>query len=136
MNFRSFGAWETSRDRISGATPRLRASSLRAVSNSGGSVITMLIHPSITETPKGDTPNLVNPDKAGNCYKPMIVSSVFHGAESYIPAPIAWPGGSSGDSIHILLLAPSSALKYAARSDPVSDWRGWKQWACACPENR
>ncbi len=36
---------KTSRARISGATPRLRAISLSALSNSGGSVMTMLISP-------------------------------------------------------------------------------------------
>jgi len=36
-------------------------------------------------------PNLENPDNTGNCDKLMIVFSVFHGAESSIPAPIAWP---------------------------------------------
>ena len=33
---------------------------------------------------------------AGNCGKPIIVSSVFHGAESSIPAPIAWPCPDGG----------------------------------------
>ena len=47
----------------------------------------------VTATKSGESgeSDLDNTESTSNRGKPTIVSSAFHGAESCIPAPIAWP---------------------------------------------